>query len=130
MKVIPTIDLTKHAVINFFFGRIIRKLRELKIKRYKAKKVKTEAKNTPERMYNMHFKISLRDKDGFIESDTIFDIQIPASGYFYAKKKLERFVVGNIDVNVVNFESLPSEEKFSQAEEEEKTWQEEVNQNL
>ncbi len=109
------IDLDKFLV-NFFFGRIIRKVREWKIKRYKAKKVKVEAKNSPEKIYNMHFKLAIRDKDGLATCDSVFHIQIPANGYFYAKKKLERYVVGNIDVEVVDFEAL-SEEKEEKWEE-------------
>jgi hypothetical protein len=116
-----TIDLDKNFIINFFFGRIIRKVREWKIKRYKAKKVKTEAKNSPEKIYHLHFKIAIRDpKDGLTKCDNVFDIYIPANGYFYAKKKLERFVVSNIDVEVVEFESFDEEVHEPKKEE---TWQ-------
>jgi hypothetical protein len=117
----PTIDLDKHFFINLLFGRIIRKVREWKIKHYKAKKVKSEAKNSPEKMYHLHFKIAIRDpKDGIAKCDNVFDIYIPANGYFYAKKKLERFVVANIDVEVVDFESLEEETPEIKKEE---TWQ-------
>lgn len=104
----PIIDLDAY-LINLFFGRMIRKVREWKIKRYKAKKVKVEAKNSAEKIYKMHFKLAIRDKDGLITGDNIFDIEIPANGYFYAKKKLERYVVGNIDIEVVDFEAIEEE---------------------
>lgn len=104
-------------LINLFFGKIIRKFREWKIKRYKAKKVKAEAKNSAEKIYKMHFRLAIRDKDGLIKCDSIFNIEIPANGYFYAKKKLERYVVGNIDIDVVDFEAL---------EEGDKSWKEEI----
>lgn len=116
-----SIHLDRNFFINLFFGRIIRKVREWNIKYYKAKKVKTEAKNSTEKIYHMHFKIAIRDpKDGLIKSDNVFDIYIPANGYFYAKKKLERFVVANIDVEIVDFESLDEEEEQPKKEE---TWQ-------
>jgi hypothetical protein len=120
----PVIDLNKHFFVNLFFGRFIRKFREWKIKRYKSKKVKTEAKNSSEKIYHMQFKIAIRDnsEDGKLaQCDTIFDIKIPANGYYYAKKQLERFVVANIDVEVVDFESLQDEETEIKNE----TWQEE-----
>ena len=113
------VDLDKFLV-NLLFGKIIRKVREWKIKRYKAKKVKVEAKNSPEKIYNMHFKLAIRDKDGMATCDSVFHIQIPANGYFYAKKKLERYVVGNIDVEGVDFEAL------SEEEEKEEKWEEKI----
>lgn len=106
------IDLNKHFFVNLLFGRSIRKFREWKIKRYKAKKVKTEARNSTEKIYHMQFKIAIRDNNAegsLAQCDTIFDIKIPANGYYFAKKQLERFVVANIDVEVVDFESLPDE---------------------
>ena len=102
MRQIPYFTLDKHL----FFGRILEKIRVWKIKRYKSKKVKVEAKNSPDLMYHLHFKIAIRDKSGLATCDgTVFDISIPASGYFFAKRKLERYIVRNIDIEIVNFES-------------------------
>jgi hypothetical protein len=102
------IDLEKY-VVGLLFGRLIARLRTWRIKRYKSKKVKVEAKNSPEKIYHMHFRIAIRDKDGAQACDNVFDIEIPANGYYFAKKKLERFVVGNIDVEVVDFEAVSQE---------------------
>lgn len=102
------VDLDKFLV-NLFFGKIIKKVREWKIKRYKSKKVKVEAKNSPEKIYDMQFKVAIRDKNGLATCDSVFHIQIPANGYFYAKKKLESYVIGNIDVEVINFKAISSD---------------------
>lgn len=105
------IDLEKW-IINFLFGKTIKKFREWKIKKYKVKKVKNEAKNSIEKLYKMNFKLSIKDKNGIISSDTIFNIDIPANGYFFAKKKLERFVISNIDIDIVDFNVI--EEEFDE----------------
>lgn len=101
----PLINLNSKYFVNLFFGRIIEKIRIWKIKHYKIKKVKVEAKNSPDLLYHLHFKLAIRDKDGLMSAETIFDINIPASGYFYARKQLERYVVQNLDIEIVNFES-------------------------
>jgi hypothetical protein len=102
----PLIELNKNYFINLLFGRIIQKVREWKIKRYKLKKVKVEAKNSPETMYHLHFKVAIRDKNGLATCDnTVFDINIPATGYFFARKQLERYVVQNLDIEIIDFET-------------------------
>ena len=78
-----SIELNSKFFINLFFGKYIKRLRDWKIKRYKVKKVKSEAKNSPEKIYHMHFKISIRDKDGIQQCDNdLFTISIPAQGYY------------------------------------------------
>lgn len=108
---------------ELFFGNTIKKIRKWKIQHYKQKKVKSEAKS-PERLYHFKFKIAMRDKNGVQTCDNdVFEISIPANGYFYAKKKLERFVVRNIDIEVIDFNSveIPDNEEAGDEEEHYKT---------
>jgi hypothetical protein len=104
----PLIDINGDFFLNLFFKRTIEKIRVLRIKNYKSKKVKVE----PEKSYHMHFKLAIRDKTGtHVADEQVFDVHIPANGYFIAKKKLERFVLENIDVEIINFEAEPIEEQ-------------------
>lgn len=100
----PMITLDKYL----FFGTILNKIRVWKIKRYKKKKIK-ETKKSPEKMYHLHFKIGVKDNNDSKLSDTVFDINIPATGYYYAKQKLERFIIENIDMEIIEFTSKSME---------------------
>jgi hypothetical protein len=100
------IDLTD------FFPSKVRKikrwLRSLKVKQYKARKLK-EAKLTPKETYKLYFTVVINDDSGPKESE-VFDITIPAYSVYFAKKMLESYIKEQVTVNITNFETINEEE--------------------
>ena len=76
-----------------------------KIKRYKQRKIK-DAGRGPVKHYRLFFRLEIKDHRGIKSADRIFDIIIPASGFFFAKKQLESFVFNNLNIEVVEIETL------------------------
>jgi len=83
---------------------VAKKLREFKIKRYKQKKVKVK-KDDPIKNFHLYFRLEIETAGVNHVADQVFDIIIPAKGYYQARQTLEELVMRKLKINVLDFES-------------------------
>jgi hypothetical protein len=100
-------DLT---VAPKFIRDIKNYFRSLKIKFYKRKKVR-KAKTPFEKDYYLTFIIKIYDVNNPQVSED-FNMVIPAKAAFFAKKKLERHIMENIDIEVLMVEEVDEIEEY------------------
>lgn len=84
-------------------------IRKLRLKLYKKKKIK-ESKTEHQRFYHMKFKINVSDEINPQETGTVYEMVVPARAAFFAKMLLERSIKKKIEIKVIDWEELDSEE--------------------
>jgi hypothetical protein len=97
-------DLTKTPK---FIKNIFRIPKIIQIKLYKIKKV-LKSKTFFERDYCVTFRLKIYDSKNPQISDD-FNIAIPAKGAFFAKKKLEKHIFENLDIEVIRVDEVEIE---------------------
>ena len=73
-------------------------------------------KKEPGKLYKLFFRLEIKSNNGAQTAEQVFEITIPARGFFFAKKKLERFVIANLNVEVVDFETRTDDKSIPDVE--------------
>lgn len=110
MNKIPLHPSNKVWTLTPKFITSLRKyFRDLKLKRYKKKKIK-ESKTPYQRYYIVKFKIKVVDDFNPQESDLIYEMIVPAHGAFFAKRMVEADIKKKVEVDFSDCEEMSDEE--------------------
>lgn len=83
--------------------------RNLKLKRYKKKKIK-ESKTPYQRFYMVKFKIKVVDELNPQESDLIYEMVVPANAAFFAKRMVTADIKRKVEIDFSDCEEMSDEE--------------------
>lgn len=92
-----------------FITSLKRYFRELRLKRYKKKKIK-ESKTPHQRYYMVKFKIKIADDYNPQESDLTYEMIVSAHAAFFAKKMVENDIKRKLEIDFSDFEEMSDEE--------------------
>lgn len=125
MSKIPLSPLNRvYTLKPKFITNIQKYFRNLKLKRYKKKKIK-ESKTTHQRYYMVKFKIHVDDNHNPQVSDLEYEMMVPAQAAFFAKRSVETDIQRKLRIEFTDCEEiedeqldnfLDSKEKFIQKE--------------
>lgn len=92
-----------------FIASIQRYFKNIKLKRYKKKKIK-ESKTRHKRFYMVKFKIHVDDIHNPQVSDLEYEMLIPAQAAFFAKRMVETDVQRKLRIEFTDCEEVDEEE--------------------
>jgi hypothetical protein len=94
-----------------FITSIQKYFKNLKLKRYKKKKIK-ESKTPHKRFYMVKFKIHVDDNHNPQVSDMEYEMLIPAQAAFFAKRMVETDVQRKLRIEFMDCEEIEGEEEL------------------